>query len=43
MRRARSQGLKSGRQARLLQMAQAWRALAAKRDDGKRKDPEPGE
>jgi hypothetical protein len=29
--------------ARLLQMAQAWRELAAKRDDGKRKDPKPSE
>jgi hypothetical protein len=29
--------------ARLLQMAQAWRALAAKHENGKRKDPDSGE
>ena len=29
--------------ARLLQMAQAWRALAAKHENGKREDPDSGE
>ena len=29
--------------ARLLQMAQAWRDLAAKHDNGKQKDPGSGE